>query len=427
MPHRTTTLHYGHAQVLELQIEADSLLADCTPRGEPVGDVAAETKNALENPLDYPSWSQTVYPGDRVVIAVDPQLPQASAILDAVIDATTAASVSPEDITVLFAAEAPQHETAQLDEASLGLQAARQNWQRASDWASQVKCLLHEPDNRSELAFVATTEEGEPLLVNRALADADVLLPVTVTRSQDALGYCGPHGLLCHTFGDSTTMRRFRAFHAGQSQPQASRWTQRKADEAAWALGLNFCLHVSPGVNGGILEILAGKNDSVAKKSAQAFQSAWRYRLPRSADLVIAAVDSPTTTWLEVAAAVDTAARLVNPDGAIVLLTQLTGPVGRAVQRLAQVESPGEALGSLQTESGEDVVAAVALAHALEQAQVYLVSQLDEDECHDLHFIPVEDPADVQRLVARSQACAVVPSAQLADVRLEHEPADANV
>ncbi len=410
MSQHTSNLHFGADQILRLELDSDSLVADCIPRAEPLADVGAATKLALQDAREHPPWSQTVYPGDRVVIAVDAQLPQTRSILDAIIETTKANGVSAGDITVLFAA----YEGLPDDGVSV-----RESWQSESALAADVNIVIHQPENRAELAYVAATEEGDPLMVNRYLADADVVLLVSVTRGNAALGYCGATGLLCHTFGDSATMRRFRTFHAGQSKPQSTRWTHKKSEEAAWNLGANFTLQAVPGVNGEVLQLIAGKHDAVAAAAQTAFEEAWRYRLAEPAELVVAAVDAQLTSWLEVATAANAAARLVDDDGSIVLLTELQSPPGRAVGRLTQVESPGEVLAPLQTETSADVVAAIGLAHVLERTRVYLVSNLDEDQCQDLHFVHVDEAGDIQRLAGRSESTILLHSAQFADVQLQ--------
>lgn len=480
MSQSTIHLRYGEAGSLQVAYDpAKTRLEACTPRGVPVADVSAATQAALAGALDHPAWQQTVYPGDRVTIGVDPGLPQAVEVLDAVIAATVACGVAPADLTVLFSPLAPR-EKAQgrsarrladdghdedgrgyaddeprgyadddndeprdrdwdgddepLDEAVLdeanddetsgehgGAPAAppiQDEFTAHSAWASQVRCATHDPADRAQLAYLAATEAGEPIFLNKALADADVVLLVSVARGEGSLGYSGVNGLLCQAFGDEKTIREFRSYHAGHDQPVAAQWAQQTSNEVAYSLGANFCLQVLPGASGEILAIFAGRFDSVSAAAQTAYSAAWSYRMPHRAELVIAAVDAAAPSWLDVAAAAEVAANVVDADGSIVLLTELDAPVGRSIGRLAQVESAGEALKPLRKETGADVLAAVGLAHALEQARVYLVSRLDESDSQDLHFIAVDDPADVGRLIARSKSCLLIPAAQFADVDL---------
>ena len=58
----------------------------------------------------------------------------------------------------------------------------------------RITLLTHDPADRRQLAYLAASPSGEAILVNRALHDADVVLPVGCLRPDETAGYFGIHG-----------------------------------------------------------------------------------------------------------------------------------------------------------------------------------------------------------------------------------------
>ena len=79
---------------------------------------------------------------------------------------------------------------------------------------------------------------GRGILINRALHEADVVLPVGCLRSDKSAGYFGIHGGIFPTFSDAKTIQRFRGFASlnGQGNRRTridgARWT---TSPGSWA------------------------------------------------------------------------------------------------------------------------------------------------------------------------------------------------
>ena len=71
------------------------------PRGRPLTDPAAATVAALADPIDYPALARSTTPGDRVVLAMDRGVPQAAAVVAAIVGALIEAGVDADGISVL--------------------------------------------------------------------------------------------------------------------------------------------------------------------------------------------------------------------------------------------------------------------------------------------------------------------------------------
>ena len=92
---------------LDLELPEERLVADWHgPAGAAGADVHRLVVEALENPRQYPPLRQAVVPGDRVVIALDIEVPEIRGVLAAVCETLQQAGVEAGAITVLASAGA---------------------------------------------------------------------------------------------------------------------------------------------------------------------------------------------------------------------------------------------------------------------------------------------------------------------------------
>ena len=62
------------------------------------------------------------------------------------------------------------------------------------------------------MAYLAATDDGEPIMLNRLLTDADVVLPIGCLHSEPPTGYFGIHTPVFPTFSDHETLLAFAAW-----------------------------------------------------------------------------------------------------------------------------------------------------------------------------------------------------------------------
>jgi len=161
---------------LEFELPEDHVVASWTgPLGLDPSQNADAVRGALEQSLEYPPLRQIVVPGDRLVIAFDQTIAPAEGVLGAITQTLEEAGVGPGNITVV----APRDGT--------GLERAL---------PSGVTMVVHDPDDRNEQAYLATTRSGRRIYLNRHLTDADVVVPVARLGYDPVVGYRGPWSLL---------------------------------------------------------------------------------------------------------------------------------------------------------------------------------------------------------------------------------------
>jgi hypothetical protein len=140
------------------------------PRGVPLADPTAAMAAALCEPIDYPPLVRSTTPADRVVLTVDHDIPQTAQIAAAAINALVEAGVEPDGITIL---QSPgDNSAAEFDPRRM----------IAPALGHRITVTMHDPTDRRQLAYMAASETGDPILVNRALHEAGGLQDLQVLR-----------------------------------------------------------------------------------------------------------------------------------------------------------------------------------------------------------------------------------------------------
>ena len=96
------SLRYGTRGSIELDLPDDRLIACCGSTEEPVlADVRAATAAAIATPIGFPPLARAVVPGDRVVLALDHDVPRGREIVSALFDCLVTNGLDPADLTLL--------------------------------------------------------------------------------------------------------------------------------------------------------------------------------------------------------------------------------------------------------------------------------------------------------------------------------------
>ncbi|NLX98483.1 MAG: DUF2088 domain-containing protein [Rhodopirellula sp.] len=406
-----STLRYGIDSRVEFDLPDEVLITECgIPHSAPIGDVAAVTAARLRDPLEYPPLSKATTPADRIVLAVEPGVPQVETVIAEVVQCLVEAGVDPDGLTVLRTA---------ADIAS-GREDPCRNLPEALK--GRIAVVTHEPEDRRKMAYLAATGRGTPILLNRMITDADVVVPIGRVGNASSPGYRGVNGIVFPTFSDLDTQRRFRSPPAAEAGSSHHAESIEECNEVGWLLGAAFSLSVVPGRGEEVLDIVAGETGAVGRRSRELYDSAWTCTVPCKASLVIAAIEGGPSqqTWENVGAALGLARGLVEDEGAIAICCGLSSAPGPAIQQLIGARSRHEAMRHIRRERPEDLLYALQLTEALDIADVYLLSRLDESMVEDLEVAPIGDPAELVRLAQRHRSCILVSNASHAMVALQN-------
>jgi hypothetical protein len=382
---------------LEFEVPDERLVAEWRgPRGLEPDAARAAVADALEHPRDFPPLRQMIVPGDRVTIALDPDIPDCRSVLDVLAATLARAGVEADGITVLAAS------------------AGASGCEGVAGQGGTI--AVHDPDDRAGIAYLASTKEGRRIYLNRLLTDADVVVPVGLLRHDADLGHRGPWSLLFPGLSDRATMQSLRDRTSGDPAGGARRHGARleESAEVGWLLGAQFAVGLVPGAFG-LLEVVAGRDAAVRDAGIAAVERQWTMAAPSRAEVVIAGVGGPGSqaTLSGLAAALETARGLVQHGGKIVVLSRATGPFGPALRRLMEADDPREAVAALRgLEDHDDYPIARRIAVAADWADLFVCSGLDAEIAEGLSIAPLERPEQARRLAAGAGSVTFVSHAE---------------
>lgn len=405
------SLPFGRSSTLTLPLEQNKLLGHFVSSSADLANVRQATADALAAPLEYPLLEKAIVSGDHVTVAVDSGVPQSAEVVAAVVEQLLECGVSPELLTVLYA---------DPKQAAISLAVKQRATVPAGGSTAKIHVEVHNPADRGKLSFLTNTKSGKPIYLNRAVADADFVIPIGAVRSRASWHYRGPYGGLYPKFSDADAQRRFRNPRLCDAWDETFLKSQEEVDSIGRQSGAQFTVQVVPGSGDGAAAIVAGETQAVRQRAEELCSKRHRHVTPRPAKIVVAGLTGAANqTWQDAATAMAAVIDAAEDGGAIALCTELAEPLSPALEMLARVgDDSDEAVEQLGRDRPSDIYPVLQIASALHRVRVYLLSRLESSIVEDLGLIPVSDPGDIGRLAARSGGCLVVGDAQFATVDL---------
>jgi hypothetical protein len=381
----TITLDYGADDPLVLETAEGGLVTECRGpaglEGPAAGDRVAA---ALAAPLHGPPLAAHVVPGDRVAVAVSGAVPQAAAVVAAVVDGLCAAGVEAEAIHVVHAAQAG---------ASAGPPGA----------------VEFDATVDAGTAYLAADEAGHPLYLARQLVDADVVVAVGEWGWDASLGGRSLAGELWPAFSRRAAAERLTVDLARRGRLALPDWKARMHD-ISWQLGVCASLRLVAGHAGGLHAATFGLPDE-AGRSARAAARAWCPAIDEPVELAVVSL-SASRSFAAVTTAMAAAARVTRPDGTICVACRVAEAPGIVFQRWRQGAAlerlVHEAVGTRDGVLVADALQTRLFARALGDRRLVLLSDIDEAAVEDLEFGFAAGPDVIERLVERADSVAVL-------------------
>ena len=410
MPTTSRSLSYGVKGRFALEVPAGAL-AGTHFAPESLDEVAAAAAAAIAEPLDYPALREAVVPGDRVVIALQSNLPAAAAIVASVWEVLSDRGVRAEDVLIL---QAPRLDRRPEPDPRADLPEAA---------AEAISWRTHDALDESEIAYLASSSTGERVYLAKALVDADFVLPIGLVEYDPVLGYQGTSGGLYPALSNLDAIKRHGAVAHAELTPDQSRTARVVADEVGWLLGTQFCLQAIRGSDGGLSHVVAGLSESVLEEGKRLLRDGWRLELPDRVDLVLATVDAGPigTGWDDVIDAAEAASRLVRRGGRIVLLTDLKagrGSLSDAMAIIRESADLAEARTVLTQLKSVEQPAAMRLLTVLERVELFLLADLPDGLAEELFCNRIDDENEVRRLLTTADAIAILEGGQHVETRV---------
>jgi nickel-dependent lactate racemase len=370
-----------------------------------VVDPVAAIIGALSEPLDYPPLSAGIVPGDRVAIAVGEDVPQLARIVRGAVEAFRAAGVEGTDISIVTTSQ----EASDLCRSELG------------DSEPSPQFVVHNPADENSLCLVGTTKRGEPLLVNKTIFDADLVLPIGCARVWRTSAYDS----IFPRFSNAEVLHEYRT--PAQRDALIRRNVKRnEGDEAGWMIGVPMTVQVVPGREESVAHVVAGDPEAVAQRCDALCEEEWLLQSQQRVSLVVATItgNELTQNWMNVGRALVAAEAVLEEGGAVAICSNLQQSPGHSLGRLIGSDDLDAAARKIFHDHDADSWAAWQLTRALQRGPVYFLSQLDAETVEDLGIAYVESVDEVVRLAGNHESFAVVEDSQHAVVVVDGDTHD---
>lgn len=284
---------------LELRKLADTTgLQPCLGLVEPdTGKLSRDIRDGLTAPLGFPRLGEFLFSGDRVVFAVHSGIGEVGVVLRTLLEEIGKAwDPDAGQITLLFSDRASEHNY-------------RENV--GSDFP-RVRTAVQEGTADAVLALLGADDDNLPILVNRLVFDADVLIPI-VRAHDEARAF---HQEVLWSFTDSATKKRWRAM-SGNNQIAYS-------ELACGLAGILVSVDIIIGPGDFPYGVVIGKPQAKEAAVQERIADAWRTPKSNQADAIVISIDDARdrNSWRAVRDAI-VAAHAIQVDCPLVILSHI--------------------------------------------------------------------------------------------------------
>ncbi len=340
-------------------------------------------RRALENPIGSPRLRDIVKPCEKIVIVTsDITRPMPTyAVMPFLFKEFEAAGVSDKDITLVFALGSHRKHT---DEEKIKL-AGEETFKRIACIDGDVKDCVH----------LGTTVRGTPVDIVRTVAEADKRICLGNIEYHYFAGYSG--GAKAIMPGVSTR-DAIQSNHRMMIEKDACAGNldtnplRQDIEEAARICGVDFILNVVLDEHKKIIYAVAGDLLKAHREGCRFLDTLYGKRIKQKADIVVVSQGgAPKDLNLyQTQKALDNAKHAVKDGGIIILVGSCKEGLGEKVfeEWMTSAEKPQDLVLRIKQEFKLGGHKAAAIALVLEYADIYLVSDMEDDFVKKLFFTP---------------------------------------
>lgn len=343
----------------------------------------AEVKRALENPIGSPRLKDIIKAGEKIaIITSDVTRPMATwKVMPALLDELYAGGAKKEDITLVFALGSHRKQT---DEERHHL-AGDRAW-------NEIKCVDSDPD---DCIHLGKTEHGTPLDITRVVAEADRRICLGNIEYHYFAGYSGSSKAI---MPGSSTREAIQVNHSMMIDPKACAGNivdnplRKDIDEAAAKVGVDFILNVVQTPQKVILKAVAGDMIKAHREGCKFLDKLYKKDIPDRADIVMVSQGgSPKDLNLyQTQKALDNAKHAVKKGGIVILIGSCREGLGEKTfeEWITTAPNPHSLIERIHKDFKLGGHKAAAIAMVLENAEIYLVSELEDDFVRKIFMKP---------------------------------------
>ena len=333
-----------------------------------------EVERALAEPIGAPKLEEVVKPGEKIAIVTsDITRPCPTwQIMPALLRHLYAAGVKREDITLVFALGSHRHHTPE------------EMQHLAGDLAyNEITCVDSNPDDCINLGV---TKSGTPVDITRVVAEADRRICLANIEYHYFAGYSGGAKSIMPGVSNRAAIQSNHSImvrpeaHAGRLTGNPIR---EDIEEAAAICGIDYIVNVVLDERKQIIKAVAGDVTAAHRAGCAFLDTLYRKEIAKKADIVLVSQGgAPKDLNLyQTQKALDNAKHAVRDGGVIVLIGSCKEGLGEKTfqQWIEEATCPKDLIDRVQADFKLGGHKAAAIAMVLENADVYLVSEMPEE------------------------------------------------
>ncbi|HIT13870.1 MAG TPA: nickel-dependent lactate racemase [Candidatus Scatomonas merdigallinarum] len=344
---------------------------------------ADEVRRALANPIGAPLLKEVVRPGEKVAIVTsDITRPMPTyVVMPPLLDSLYEAGVKKEDITLVFALGSHRHHTPEEMKKLAGERAY-----------AEIKCVDSDP---TDCVHMGVTSHGTPVDVFRTVAEADRRICLGNIEYHYFAGYSG--GAKAIMPGVSTRAA-IQSNHSQMVSEDACAGklegnpVREDIEEAGAICGIDYILNVVLDEHKHVIMAAAGDAVKAHREACRFLDRIYRKEIPERADIVLVSQGgAPKDLNLyQTQKALDNAKHAVKKGGIVILIGSCKEGLGEGVFEdwMLHSPSPKAMIERIRTDFQLGGHKAAAIAMVLENADIYLVSDLPEDFVRKIFLEP---------------------------------------
>lgn len=376
-----------YKDLVSFQIPDENVLGEILPNTCPsVESEEKEVKRALSEPFDSPLLSDVVRPGEKVVIITsDITRPVPSRIIiPCLLDELRKAGVENKDITVVFGLGSHRKQTEEEQKNLVG-----------EEVYGQVRCIDSDPD---DCVHLGTCKNGTPVDIFRTVAEADRRILVGNVEYHYFAGYSG--GMKAIMPGVSSK-EAIQANHKNMIKPGAfagnlvNNPVRDDIEEVRNFINVDFIVNVTLDDHKKIAFAAAGHPVTAHRKACEFLDKIYKKKVKEPADIVVVSTGGypKDINLYQAQKSIDNVKHIVKKGGIMIVAASCKEGYGSIpfTKWINQYNSPTERIEEIRKHFELGGHKAAALGLVQENADIYLVTDMDDESVTKANMIPFHD------------------------------------
>jgi lactate racemase len=347
---------------------------------------APEVKRAIENPIDSERLSEIVKPGEKIAIVTsDITRPMPSKVLlPVVLEELAKAGVKDENITIVFALGSHRKHTEEEKKYLVG----EEIYSRINCIDSDIKDFIH----------FGYTENKTPIDIFTPVAKADRRICLGNIEYHYFAGYSGGAKAIMPGVSTRGAIQANHsrmvedAAHAGNITTNPVR---KDIEDTIKLVPIDFIVNVVLNEKKEIINAVAGHYIYAHREGCKFLDSFYKIPIKEKADIVISSIGGypKDLNLYQAQKALDNAKHAVKNGGIIILVASCKEGLGEDVfeEWLLEAKKPEDLIQRIKTTFVLGGHKAAAIAMVLQNARVFLVSELEPEFVKNIFLEPYSD------------------------------------